>query len=44
MRRSASGGHVYAAAHYIDSWSEVTDVRDWSPAAITRLKQYLSKP
>jgi len=37
-------GHVYAAAHYIDSWSEVTDVRDWSPAAITRLKQHLSKP
>ena len=24
-------GHVYAPAHYIDAWIEVTDVRDWSP-------------
>ena len=37
-------GHVYAPAHYIDAWSEVTDVRDWLPAEITRLKQRLSKP
>ncbi len=37
-------GHVYAPADYIDAWAEVTDVRDWSPAEITRLKQHLSKP
>jgi uncharacterized membrane protein len=37
-------GHVYAPAHYIDAWMEVTDVRDWSPEQITRLKQHLSKP
>jgi uncharacterized membrane protein len=37
-------GHVYAPAHYIDAWNQVTDVRDWSPAEITRLKQHLSKP
>ena len=34
-------GHVYAPAHYIDAWIEVTDVRDWSPEEITRLKQHL---
>jgi uncharacterized membrane protein len=37
-------GHVYAAAHYIDAWIEVTDVRDRSPEEIRRLKQRLSKP
>jgi uncharacterized membrane protein len=37
-------GHVYAPAHYIDAWIEVTDVRNWSPQEITRLKQHLSKP
>ena len=37
-------GHVYAPAHYINAWIEVTDVRDWSPEEITRLKQHLSKP
>ena len=37
-------GHVYAPAHYIDAWIEVTDVCDWSPEEITRLKQHLSKP
>ncbi|WP_454624172.1 alpha/beta hydrolase [Bradyrhizobium cenepequi] len=37
-------GHVYAPAHYVDAWVEVTDVRDWSPEKITRLKQRLSKP
>jgi uncharacterized membrane protein len=36
-------GHVYAPAHYIDAWIEVTDVRDWSAEEITRLKQHLSK-
>jgi uncharacterized membrane protein len=37
-------GHVYAPAHYIDAWIEVTDVRDRSPEQVTRLKQRLSKP
>jgi uncharacterized membrane protein len=36
-------GHVYAPAHYIDAWIEVTDVRDWSAEDIARLKKYLSK-
>ena len=36
-------GHVYAPAHYIDAWMEVTDVRDWSPKEIMLLKQHLSK-
>jgi uncharacterized membrane protein len=36
-------GHVYAPAHYINAWIEVTDVRDRSPNEITRLKQHLSK-
>jgi uncharacterized membrane protein len=37
-------GHVYAPAHYVEAWIEVTDVRDWSQDQITRLKQHLSKP
>jgi uncharacterized membrane protein len=37
-------GHVYAPAHYIDAWMEVTDVRGWSPQQTMRLKQHLSKP
>ena len=37
-------GHVYAPAHYIDAWIELTDVRDRSPEEITRLKQHLSSP
>jgi len=37
-------GHVYAPAHYIDAWIELTDVRDRSPEEITRLKQHLSTP
>jgi uncharacterized membrane protein len=37
-------GHVYAPAHYVDAWIEVTQVRDWSREQITRLKQHLSKP
>ena len=37
-------GHVYAPAHYIDAWIEVTDVRHWSPEEITRLKRHLAKP
>jgi uncharacterized membrane protein len=37
-------GHVYAPAHYIDAWIQVTDVRSLPPKEITRLKQHLSKP
>jgi len=37
-------GHVYAPAHYVNAWIEVTDVRDLSVEKITRLKQHLSKP
>ncbi len=37
-------GHVYAPAHYVDAWIEVTDVRDWSAEQIARLKRHLSKP
>jgi uncharacterized membrane protein len=37
-------GHVYAPAHYIDAWIELTDVRDRSPEEVTLLKQHLSKP
>ena len=37
-------GHVYAPAHYIDAWIEVTNVGGWPPEEITRLKQHLSKP
>lgn len=37
-------GHVYAPAHYVDAWIEVTDVRAWSSDEVSRLKQHLSKP
>src|SRR5262245_1368149 len=37
-------GHVYAPAHHINAWIQVTDVRGWSREEITRLKQHLSKP
>jgi uncharacterized membrane protein len=37
-------GHVYAPAHYIDAWIEVTDVHSWSQEDIARLKEHLSKP
>jgi uncharacterized membrane protein len=36
-------GHVFAPAHYIDAWIEVTDVRGWSPEAVARLKRHLSE-
>jgi len=36
-------GHVFAPAHYIDAWIEVTDAREWSPEEIARLKQHLSR-
>ena len=35
-------GHVYAPAHYIDAWVEVTDVQGWSADDIARLKRHLS--
>jgi uncharacterized membrane protein len=37
-------GHVFAPEHYINAWAEVTDLQEWSPQEITRLKQHLSKP
>ena len=37
-------GHVYAPAHYVDAWIEVTDVRGWSSEDIVRLKRLLSEP
>jgi uncharacterized membrane protein len=36
-------GHVFAPAHYIDAWVEVTNVQGWSPEEIKRLKQHLGK-
>ena len=39
-----SHGHVYAPAHYINAWVQVTDVHGWSREEISRLKQHLSKP
>ncbi|MGH8432435.1 MAG: alpha/beta hydrolase, partial [Solimonas sp.] len=36
-------GHVYAAEHYTDAWIAVTDVRDWSPEDVARLKRHLAK-
>ena len=37
-------GHVFAPAHYVDAWIEVTDVKGWSPDEIARLKQHLAEP
>jgi uncharacterized membrane protein len=37
-------GHVFAPEHYIDAWIEVTDLSDWAPQEIARLKHHLSKP
>jgi len=36
-------GHVYAPEHYIDDWVAVTDVHDWSPAALAALKEKLGR-
>lgn len=36
-------GHLYAPAHYVDAWIEVTDVRGWSTAEVGRLKLHLSR-
>ena len=35
-------GHVFAPAHYVDAWIEVTDVKGWSPDEIARLKRHLA--
>lgn len=35
-------GHVYAPEHYVDAWVAVTDVGDWSAAALARLKRQLA--
>ena len=36
-------GHLYAPAHYVDAWIEVTDAHGWSADEIVRLKQHLSR-
>jgi uncharacterized membrane protein len=36
-------GHLYAPAHYVDAWIEVTDAQGWSADEIVRLKQHLSR-
>jgi uncharacterized membrane protein len=35
-------GHVYAPEHYVDAWVAVTDVRNWTPQALAKLKTYLA--
>jgi uncharacterized membrane protein len=35
-------GHVYAPAHYVNAWLEVTQPRGWSPEEIARLKRHLA--
>ncbi len=35
-------GHVYAPEHHVDAWMAVTDVRDWSPEDVERLKAKLA--
>ncbi len=35
-------GHVFAPAHYVDAWIEVTDVKGWSPDENARLKRRLA--
>jgi uncharacterized membrane protein len=35
-------GHVYAPEHYVDAWIAVTDVRNWTPEMIARLKNHLA--
>ena len=36
-------GHVYAPQHYIDAWSAVTGVRNWSEEELDRLKIHLEE-
>lgn len=35
-------GHVYAPEHYVDAWIAVTDVRNWTPEMIAKLKNHLA--
>jgi uncharacterized membrane protein len=35
-------GHVFAPAHYVDAWIEVSDVTGWSSDEIARLKRHLT--
>lgn len=35
-------GHVYAPEHYVDAWIAVTNVQNWSPEMIARLKTHLA--
>ncbi|MGY0575006.1 alpha/beta hydrolase [Bradyrhizobium sp. RDM12] len=35
-------GHVYAPEHYVDAWVAVTDISDWSAAALAKLKEQLA--
>jgi uncharacterized membrane protein len=34
-------GHVFAPEHYVDAWVAVTNVQNWSPDALARLKEHL---
>jgi uncharacterized membrane protein len=36
-------GHVYAPEDYVDAWVAVTDIRDWSPEALEKLKRHLGE-
>jgi len=35
-------GHVYAPEHYVDAWLAVTDVHNWSPEAVAKLRDHLA--
>jgi uncharacterized membrane protein len=35
-------GHVFAPEHYVDAWLAVTDVHNWSPEAVEKLKDHLA--
>lgn len=35
-------GHLYAPEDYVEAWSAVTGVRDWSPEALAALKRHLA--
>lgn len=35
-------GHVYAPEDYVEAWSAVTGVEDWTPQALTALKRHLA--
>jgi uncharacterized membrane protein len=35
-------GHVYAAAHYLDSWIAVTEPKGWNEQSLARLREWLN--